>query len=665
MRKLTSLVLLLTATVLTGCGGSDNTLFNPNPGTPGTTPPPDIATLTLLTSAAAIASDGSETATITALVRDTNNNVVEGVAVVFSSDSGSLAVTQPAITDANGQLTATLSTAGDATARTITVTGTASDITATVPVAVSPISLEVTCPNLALGDNGNCTVTVLGKTGGSPLDGVTVDLSSGNGNTLTPSQVVSGSAAAGTGRATFNFEATTGGSDTVTATALGASAATTVNVSNDTFTFCVPDGLGGCAAVNPGDPAVEISLGPPGGDVTVNWVSGGAGQNGPITFATTRGTINGNVSSTATVNAAGGLATVTVQSTNAGPAIVTANNGTDTTQVAIEFVATTPSTIDVQASPFTVSPSEQSTITAKVRDPAGNLVKNAVVVFQLDDITGGSLSAAQAPTNSQGEARVIYTSSTTTSASNGVTITAFVQGAPAVSDSVRLTVASRELFISIGTGNEIFEPNSATYRVEYAVQVTDSQGNGVEGVTVQVSILSERYFKGYWAFPLGGDAWVRFQTAACDDEDPDRDGILDGAEDGLVLCDGILQPAEDLNGNGILDFGDDFNQSCLIEAGNVATASPQGGTGGGNFVTDAAGFGLVDVIYPQEYATWVEVVLEAKTAVQGTEFAEPNRFLLPVAASDVDDENETPPARIRNFVPESPFGSSANCGDTL
>jgi len=115
---------------------------------------------------------------------------------------------------------------------------------------------------------------------------------------------------------------------------------------------------------------------------------------------------------------------------------------------------------------FTVSPSEQSTITAKVRDPAGNLVKNAIVVFQLDDITGGSLSAAQAPTNSQGEASVIYTASTTTSASNGVTITAFVQGAAAVSDSVNVTVASRELFISIGTGNEIFEPDSARYRVE-------------------------------------------------------------------------------------------------------------------------------------------------------------------------------------------------------
>ena len=278
------------------------------------------------------------------------------------------------------------------------------------------------------------------------------------------------------------------------------------------------------------------------------------------------------------MNAVGGNATVSVQSTNAGPAIITANNGTDTTQVGVEFVATTPATPGYSGQPVYAGAHRAVDYHGQGAGPGWQSgEKRNRGYSRADDITGGSLSAAQDDTNSQGEAQVVYTASTTTSASNGITITAAVQGSPAVSDSVNLTVASRELFISIGTGNEIFEPNSAQYRVEYAVQVTDSQGNGVEGVTVQLNILSERYYKGFWAFPLGGDAWVRFQTATCDDEDPDRDGILDGAEDGLVACDGVLQPAEDLNGNGILDFGDDFNQSCLIEAGNIATATPQGG----------------------------------------------------------------------------------------
>ncbi len=656
MRKLICLFALLTAALAAGCGGSKDTLSNPDAGLPpGTTPPADIATLTLLTDAGAIASDGSETATITALVRDTNNNVVEGVAVTFAADSGSLAVSQPAVTDVNGQLTATLSTAGDPTARTITITATADSVTATITVAVSAIAIVVDCPsNLALGDQATCNITVFGESGGAPLDGVTVDLESANGNTLTPAAIVSGSAGAGSGAASFTFDATTGGADTVTASGLGARGSDTVTVSNDTFAFTDP---------NPTGPLREINLGTP-SNVSIEWISGGVGQAGPITFATTRGTINGTTASSATVNAVGGVATVAVRSNNAGPAIVTANNGTDTTQVSVEFVATTPDTLEIQANPFTVAPSEQSTITAKVRDPAGNLVKNATVIFQLDDITGGSLSAASADTNSQGEASVIYTASTTTSASDGVTIRASTQADPTVSDSVNLTVASRELFISIGTGNEIFEPNSATYRVEYAIQVTDSQGNGVEGVNVQVSILSERYYKGFWVFPVGGDAWSRDEQASCPDEDLDRDGILDGAEDGIVACNGVLDAGEDLNGNGVLDFGDDFNRSCLIEAGNIATVTAQG-AGGGSFLTDQNGFGLVDVVYPQEYATWVEVTLEAKTSVQGTEFAEPNRFLLPIAASDVDDEDETPPARIRDFVPESPFGASPNCADTL
>ena len=87
-------------------------------------------------------------------------------------------------------------------------------------------------------------------------------------------------------------------------------------------------------------------------------------------------------------------------------------------------MATTPTSIDVQPSVFTLSTTQSSTITAVVRDAAGNLVKNQTVTFTLNDVTGGTLSVGSAITDSQGRAQTVYTASNTTSANEGVQITA-------------------------------------------------------------------------------------------------------------------------------------------------------------------------------------------------------------------------------------------------
>jgi len=147
--------------------------------------------------------------------------------------------------------------------------------------------------------------------------------------------------------------------------------------------------------------------------------------------------------------------------------------------------------------------------------------------------------------------------------------------------------------------------------------------------------LSDFYFKGFWFYDLLQDVWVQNITAGpCLDEDS-------------------VPPTDR---NGILDPGEDFNGSGFIEAGNVASAVPQTGSNG-TFVTNAAGFGIVDVFYPQDHARWVAVTLKATTSVQGTEFASSSSFFLPINGEDVDDENENPPGVI------SPFGTVANCGD--
>ena len=203
----------------------------------------------------------------------------------------------------------------------------------------------------------------------------------------------------------------------------------------------------------------------------------------------------------------------------------------------LEFIAITPASIDLQPSRFTLNPGQTSTITAVVRDAAGNLVKNQPVTFTLTDVTGGTLSVGAATTDSQGRAQTVYTAGPVTSANEGVIITATVGAVPPA--QVALTVAGRQVFLSIGTGNEMSEPNTAQYKVDYIVQVTDSNGNGVANVPVSLRILSERYFKGSRIAAVApATGWSTSYTVSggCADEDVNRNGVLDVGR-------GLQQPA--------------------------------------------------------------------------------------------------------------------------
>ncbi len=616
MSKLNSLTTLALTLVLTACGGGGSgfsTDPSQQPPDPTVPPPVEVSAVTVLASSPTMPSDNSQSVTISAIVQDANNVAVEGVTVVMSTDSGFLTV-QNAVTDASGIATATLNNGGDPTNRPITVTATANSIVGSVTINVVGTNLSLTGP-AALAQNDQATYTVvLTDAAGAGIPGRTVDITSGNGNTLSAASLTTDNS----GQAQFQLTAVNAGDDPVTASALGLQAQRTVSVSNDSFSITAPAG------------GTQIALNTP-TTVTLNWSVGGAPQVGEvINFSSTRGTLS---SPTATTDA-NGDASVTIQSTNAGGATIEATNSVGTsTQVTVQFIATVPDNIEVQAAPFTIGPNEQSTITAIVRDASNNLVTGATVVFDLTDVTGGQLSVGSAQTNNQGRATTFYTSSSTTSANNGVRVTASVQSNPAITDFVDLTVAQRELFISVGTGNEVFEPNSAQYRKEYIVQVSDSQGNGVPDVNVQVGILSTAYFKGFYTFDQVAGIWVVNLTAGpCADEDVNR--------------------------NGVLDPGEDFNSSGRIEAGNIASVVAQSGSGG-SFQTDSGGFGVVDVFYPQEFANWVNVSLTATTSVQGTEFAESSNFRLVVAADDIDSQAESPPGN------PSPFGTSNSCADTL
>ncbi len=626
MRKIVHILLAGLVLGLAGCGGDSDTLVNNDPAVldPGAPVPPTLASLDAISSNPQIPSDGALPVTITAFVKDDANNFVEGQVVAFSADSGGIAVTQ-ATTDANGTATASLSAAGDPTNRPITVTVTAGDLTDTVVVQVIGTQLEITGPdNLVQGDTTTYSI-VLADAGGTGIAGETIDVASANGNTLAANTLTTDA----TGQAQVELTATQGGIDTLSASALGLTTNAVISVSDDSFLFTSPPSN------------TEIPLGT-NRTVTVRWTQDGAPQAGQtVLFSTTRGSISPAAS---VVTNANGEASIVVTSTNAGPAVITAAAiGGPTTQLDLEFVATTPSTIEVQADPFTVAPNSQSQVTAVVRDADNNLVKNARVVFSLDDITSGSLSIGTALTNSQGRATTFYTAADTVSGNLGVVITATLEDDPLITDSVALTVARRELFVAIGSGNELSEPDTADYEVEYSIQVTDSEGNGVPNASVQLNVKSVKYSKGYWTLPIGASSWVPFVRATCDDEDD--------------------------NGNGILDPGEfDENNNGTIEAGNIALVTP------GEPITDESGKAVVRMIYGQVYGLWTQVKLEAKVAVQGTEFTEDLTFVLSVTDDDVDPDNSPPGVITPPDLAEvgfdaiflaSPWGYSDSCAEDL
>jgi hypothetical protein len=578
-------------------------------------------TIKIVTSQPAIATDGSTSATITALVLNARNQFVAGVTVNFTSDSGGLTVNNSGVTNANGAATATLNAAGDPTDRVITVTAAVGTATASVPVSVTGTVLTVTGPtNLVLGSQGTFTVS-LTEGANSGIANQTVTLKSAKGNTLTPATVTTNA----TGQQTFTLTAVNGGTDTITASSLNLQSTASVAVSTQSFVFTAPTGT------NP-----QVNLGSS-GTLTVVWTNGGVPQVGQtVTFSTTRGTL----SSTTATTASDGTASVTISSSTAGPATISATASGVTAQTGLDFVSILPNSLVVQASPSTIAINGQSTITATVRDANNNLVEGQVVDFLItQDPTGGALTVPSSTTNVQGQASTTYTASSTTSATNGVMISATVAGATSVTGTTSLTVGGETVFLSLGTGNTITPLNSTQYEMPWTVQAVDASGAGVNNVNVTFAVTSLGYRKGYQLYPTGGTQWVILNNGSTAANDPDVYS--------LTGYNGCL--TEDLAGNGIYTAAEDYNGNGKLDPGLVASTDVSSAT------TANGGTASVNLIYPKDHSQWVAVKLTATATVAGSQSGSSASFWLPVLAADIDSSTVEPPGL------DSPYGLAATC----
>ncbi|GAA0288882.1 Ig-like domain-containing protein [Psychrosphaera haliotis] len=622
-----------------------------------------IGSIELLSDSFQMASSGAQIVNLVSLVKDENNNLMDGVSVSFRSTSGGIAVTQ-AVTGADGKAVATLNTTNAPQTRDITVDAFVGDKVATVKILVTGTTIKINGnDSIVTGNEADMTVEVL-DSDGNGIAQKRVYLTSLQGNALLnkdgqalPTDSANSNKAyidtGTTGGAQFKYDASVSGTDTITAGALGETTSFNISVSPDTFV------INELKVDSEVVTSAEVPMSQ-GGTFKLVWQKDGVPFEGDVLFSTTRGQIFNAGADPATdmpltteisTSAADGSVEVMLVSTNAGPAILTAKAPGLSATFDFEFVAETAHQITLQASPFSIGPNgQQSTVSAVVRDLDGNLVKNRPVNFQLYDVSGGEIFPATNITDSNGLATTVYTSNTVSS-SNGVAIGACtdtsgelsnctnsrdtldnnnslddtygctVSGKTCVSDGVAITVAERELFITAGLGNALAEPTPQEYQYDIPVYVTDVNSNPIAGVELSISAVPTHYAKGIWVQQIDAEddsfiKWISQRSVTCTNEDIDRDGVLDATVNG----DGF---DEDINGNGVLD------------PGNIVRTE-------GNFVTDENGSTMISIVYPQSYAAWVDLDFVVSAKMAGTEHSRTLKITLPVLQDDVTDEKFAP-----------------------
>ncbi len=295
-----------------------------------------------------------------------------------------------------------------------------------------------------------------------------------------------------------------------------------------------------------------------------------------------------------------------------------------------------------------------------------------------------------------GEATAAYIPGSRYSPTDGVTVRAcygytdadLSGGACPNQTATTLTVVAEAISVTVGTNNKLIS-NLLTYGQDFVVQVVDSAGNAMPGVSIAASVDLLRFAKGEWFFNGEDKVWVRSATqdfrdsrpaltdpdtgfpvpnpdfgrawyledprtseqqvldpkggplindkfAACWNEDRNRNGVREIEEDSLTK-DGVVHYSKDFggNGNGKLDP----SKSDLA----IKILTPDG-------KTDEKGQVTLRIEYPQNLASWLEYQILVSGKVGGTEGRATWIDTLGVPAEATKQEGEPPFVRSRYGV---------------
>lgn len=590
------------------------------------------ASIEILTSASTIPSSGSDNIDVYVLIKDQNGILLEGVDVLISADASVNLIYPPSArtTGVDGKVKAQLSNGSDKTNREISISASVGQFTDATTVRITGSRIQNDDEkSIVLGESVSLSIFLVDSDGkGIPSEDLRIE--SPAGNAILPESPQTDL----NGLAQVTIDGIQVGDDLIKIYALDdlVVGTFTLHVKEDNFKFDVTE---------IGDINVD-ALQP----IALTWLSGGVPVvNSAVQLKISRGLVtdvNGNPITTLNTDSQGQV-TAYVTSSFAGPATVSAlgdkgNNENITTSLNFNFVAKSVASMTLDASPDIISPDQQTTITAVLRDSRSNLVKGKTVNFVIkNDQTNGNISNLSSVSDTNGRASIIYTAGSVTSDIDGVVIEASVQGVSStISKDVKISVGGRAFDITFGTGREITPVDETRYEKTFAVFVTDAQSNPARNVNLSVKMravpLSKNgvYYKGYWDKADPFKNWFTVVTATCANEDQDDDGVLDKND----------------------TVNEDTNNDGFLTPGILGSISFKGES-----VTDENGEALFAIRYPKSYANWASVEITVLAQSEGTESSQSQIYGLPIAASDTTDDESSPP--------ENPFGSGNSCTDTL
>ena len=693
------------AIALAACGGGGGNAGAPvvGPGSGASSPTggstaPVAADLVVVLSKTTMTNSGTDSVTATVTSIDASRAAVGGVPVSFAVNANALVTPAGTTTDSSaGTLSATITQGSDATIRPITLTVTSGSISRAVtfnvvqnPSTSNPQAsdLTLTLSTTNIDDSGSRTVTATATAvdqNRNALAGIPVQLSvtdasafvvASSGQTNTGGQVT-GTVSIGQDRSNRTV--------TVTATSgtLVRTAAFLVTGANFSQASAVP------ALVAAGAPGTvqyrltDVNSNPMAGvpiTVSGSGLTGATGKtdlNGAYTFNYTAPNAPGT---TLTINASAGGVDSVVN--------VTIPGGSTTVPPAKTPVSTT---LNLSANVVTVntgSTSNQVAVNAFFRDSGNAPISNIRVLFGVTGDNGtGSIGSKNNTvlSDASGSASTTYAPGATSSPTNGVTIqacwkTTDFAGTDTAANctaaggqllTTTLTIVSNPVSISIGTNNLIeIGASGLTYVKKYAVLVVDAAGNPKSDVQITPSLDLGGYGKGQWVWDSIAKAWIQPYPAVADPS---------GATGGFCIT--AHCPNEDLNRNGVIDTGEDYNSNGQLDPRKSDVAI----TLVGATKTDANGVAVLQLEYPQSIASWVKFKITVTAAgvlsppayyPRGASVLLPSsswaalgspaavddylRYYdwLPVLASALTSQTVSPPFQM------SPYGNSTSCKDT-
>jgi len=565
-----------------------------------TTPVP--ASLTLALSKTTVLTSRSDSATVTATVKDQNNAVISGVAVSFSADGGQLSAASVPTGD-TGQASVVFSTGDDRANKLVALTARVASLSTVIHVQTkgTEVLLSPSSTNLKIGGSPVTLTISVRDAESSPVASAPVTIAAD------PAARVSLSAETGTtninGTLVIQVSALSTGAVTITAESMGARATCEFQVSNPSQDFGIIS-----PAQNPTGILTNTNL-----PVIVN-----APAQANVQFATTFGSFSGGgaTGQVITVPVSGGQSSAVFRATEAGVATILVSDAadpsvSDSIQVVVSAAAGSASRISLQTNSRVIDPStggvtNSALLKATVWNAAGQVVPDVPVLFTLDGTTttggGEYVSPVIAYTNDAGQATATFTAGSVSSGNKGVKVIASVLGMSSVTPSfVEIIIggAAGSVIISRGSTIEtVTETGKDTYyKLPMAVLVTDASGKGVSGAAVTLSAWPRRWATGYW---------YEYEDNKCR---PEQTCILYN---------------EDVNRNGLMDSGEDVNgDDSLTPPATAAGSIP------GTVYTGEDGTAVFDLTYVKTSAAWIEDEITASTLVFGTETRSTYTFWLP------------------------------------